>query len=117
MLPARPAGLGLEPDPDPDEPPCEPLQPATVNGEATVACIPDWERSVLLAVPEAGEQNAANAAFAPPVRVTLRSDRGMSGRPGKDVVLCGTSTAPASVSANGGGNTITIFSAASVPVR
>ena len=72
---------------------------------------------MLLAVPEAGEQKAANAAFLPPASVTLRSDSGMSGSPVNVVVLCGTSTAPASVSANGGGNTITIFSALSVPVR
>src|ERR1700749_1226076 len=40
-IPARPVGLAFEPDPDPDPPLCEPPQPATVNGEATVVCIPD----------------------------------------------------------------------------
>ena len=41
----------------------------------------------------------------------------MSGRPVKVVVFVPMSTAPASVSANGAGNTITILGAVSGPVR
>ena len=73
--------------------------------------------SELVAVPDGGEHEATNAEFRPPVNVTRRSVSGMSGRPVKVVVLVAMSTAPASVSANGAGNTIAIFGAVSAPVR
>src|SRR5690242_3617104 len=40
-IPARPVGLAFEPDSGAEPLLCEPLQPATVNGEVTVACVPD----------------------------------------------------------------------------
>ena len=73
--------------------------------------------SELDAAPDDGEHEATNAEFLPPLNVTWRSVSGMSGRPVKVVVFVPMSTAPASVSANGAGNTITIFGAVSAPVR
>ena len=78
---------------------------------------PFWSVSVAVPVPDARAQVASNSPFAPPLSVTARSVRGMSGSPVNVDEFLVRSTAPVNVSGNGGGNTSVNDNAGKEPVR